>query len=40
MINDILHRISKKKTIIMIFEDIHWFDTQSIQLLAAFIEYR
>ena len=37
MINDILHRISKKKTIIMIFEDIHWFDTQSIQLLAAFM---
>lgn len=37
MINDILHRIGQKKKIIMVFEDIHWFDTQSIQLLAVFM---
>ncbi len=37
MINDILRRIACKKRIIMIFEDIHWFDTQSIQLLTAFM---
>ena len=37
MINDILRRIASKKRIIMIFEDIHWFDTQSIQLLTAFM---
>ncbi|MEA4871926.1 MAG: AAA family ATPase [Synergistaceae bacterium] len=37
MINDILRRIACKKKIIMIFEDIHWFDTQSIQLLTAFM---
>ncbi len=37
MINDILRKIASKKKIIMVFEDIHWFDTQSIQLLAAFM---
>ncbi len=37
MINDILRRVACKKKIIMIFEDIHWFDTQSIQLLTAFM---
>lgn len=37
MINNILRRIAHNKKIIMIFEDIHWFDTQSIQLLTAFM---
>lgn len=37
MINDILRRVACKKKIIMLFEDIHWFDTQSIQLLTAFM---
>ena len=37
MITDILRRVAQKKRITLVFEDIHWFDTQSVQLLAAFI---
>lgn len=33
----IINNLSINKNIIMLFEDIHWFDTQSIELLNAFV---
>ena len=37
MVTDLLRRISAKRKVILVFEDIHWFDSQSLELLTAFI---
>ena len=37
IIDGLLRKISAKKRIIAVFEDIHWFDVQSLDLLSAFI---
>lgn len=37
IIDGLLRKISAKRRIIAVFEDIHWFDVQSLDLLNAFI---
>ena len=38
MLEDIMYSLYSDKKLILIFEDIHWFDTESTQLLTAFLE--
>ena len=37
MIADLVAVIAKNRPVVMVFEDIHWFDTRSIELLCAFL---
>ncbi len=38
MICSLLKKISERKKIIIVFEDIHWFDSQSLRLLTSVVE--
>ncbi|MEG1799036.1 MAG: AAA family ATPase, partial [Synergistaceae bacterium] len=38
MISSLVSKLLRHKRVIMVFEDIHWFDAQSLQLLTTFME--
>ena len=38
MISNLVAKLSLHRRVIIVFEDIHWFDTHSLQLLTTFME--
>jgi len=37
MIAELIAVLAKRRRVVMVFEDIHWFDSRSIELLCAFL---